>query len=49
MELGVWGADILPPGARQGVLYHNKELPQDVLDFLKVRRCPQDPKGSSPP
>uniref|UniRef100_A0A8C8BLI5 Sorting nexin 22 n=1 Tax=Otus sunia TaxID=257818 RepID=A0A8C8BLI5_9STRI len=23
----------------RGVLYHNEELPQDVLDFLKVRRC----------
>ncbi|NXU28284.1 SNX22 protein, partial [Thalassarche chlororhynchos] len=33
----------------QGVLYHNEELPQDVLDFLKVRRCQQDPKASSPP
>uniref|UniRef100_A0A8B9I9N1 Sorting nexin 22 n=1 Tax=Anser brachyrhynchus TaxID=132585 RepID=A0A8B9I9N1_9AVES len=33
----------------QGVLCRNKELPQDVLDFLKVRRCQQDPKGSSPP
>ncbi|KAM3663346.1 sorting nexin-22 isoform 1-T1 [Ammospiza maritima maritima] len=33
----------------QGVLYHNKELPQDILDFLKVRRCQQSPKGSSPP
>ncbi|XP_058702427.1 sorting nexin-22 isoform X2 [Poecile atricapillus] len=33
----------------QGVLYHNEELPQDVLDFLKVRRCQQNPKASSPP
>ncbi|KFQ03415.1 Sorting nexin-22, partial [Leptosomus discolor] len=33
----------------RGVLYHNAELPQDVLDFLKVRRCQQDPKASSPP
>ncbi|XP_075621140.1 sorting nexin-22 [Balearica regulorum gibbericeps] len=33
----------------RGVLYHNEELPQDVLDFLKVRRCQQDPKASSPP
>ncbi|KAM6409460.1 sorting nexin-22 isoform 2-T2 [Rhynochetos jubatus] len=32
----------------RGVLYHNEELPQDVLDFLKVRRCQQDPKASSP-
>uniref|UniRef100_A0A8C0U6U3 Sorting nexin 22 n=1 Tax=Cyanistes caeruleus TaxID=156563 RepID=A0A8C0U6U3_CYACU len=32
----------------QGVLYHNEELPQDVLDFLKVRRCQQNPKASSP-
>ncbi|NXK37362.1 SNX22 protein, partial [Piprites chloris] len=32
----------------RGVLYHNKELPQDVLDFLKVRQCQQDPKASSP-
>ncbi|KFO80853.1 Sorting nexin-22, partial [Cuculus canorus] len=31
----------------QGVLYHNEELPQDVLDFLKVRHCQQDPKTSS--
>uniref|UniRef100_A0A8C9FML7 Sorting nexin 22 n=1 Tax=Pavo cristatus TaxID=9049 RepID=A0A8C9FML7_PAVCR len=23
----------------QGVLCHNEELPQDVLDFLKVRHC----------
>ncbi|KAK2539128.1 hypothetical protein Q9966_004882 [Columba livia] len=33
----------------RGVLYHNEELPQDVLDFLKVRRCQQDPKASGPP
>ncbi|XP_066415106.1 sorting nexin-22 isoform X1 [Molothrus aeneus] len=33
----------------QGVLYHNKELPQDVLDFLKVPRCQQSPKASSSP
>ncbi|NXP29816.1 SNX22 protein, partial [Scytalopus superciliaris] len=33
----------------RGVLYHNEELPQDVLDFLKVRRCQQDPKASSLP
>ncbi|NWS16557.1 SNX22 protein, partial [Pachyramphus minor] len=32
----------------RGVLYHNKELPQDVLDFLKVRWCQRDPKASSP-
>ncbi|NXS40122.1 SNX22 protein, partial [Balaeniceps rex] len=32
----------------QGVLCHNEELPQDVLDFLKVQRCQQDPKASSP-
>uniref|UniRef100_A0A8C4V2K9 Sorting nexin 22 n=1 Tax=Falco tinnunculus TaxID=100819 RepID=A0A8C4V2K9_FALTI len=31
----------------RGVLYHNEELPQDVLDFLKVRHCQQDPKASS--
>jgi len=37
-----------PPTAWQGVLYHNEELPQDVLDFLKVRRCQQPPKASSP-
>ncbi|NWX24650.1 SNX22 protein, partial [Aegotheles bennettii] len=42
-----WGAD--PLAARQGVLYHNKELPQDVLDFLKVRCGQQDPKASTPP
>ncbi|XP_030354206.1 sorting nexin-22 isoform X1 [Strigops habroptila] len=33
----------------RGVLYHNEELPQDVLDFLKLRRCQQDPKASSSP
>ncbi|XP_037250813.1 sorting nexin-22 isoform X3 [Falco biarmicus] len=33
----------------RGVLYHNEELPQDVLDFLKVRHCQQDPKASSLP
>ncbi|NXQ16026.1 SNX22 protein, partial [Peucedramus taeniatus] len=33
----------------QGVLYQNEELPQDILDFLKVRRCQQNPKASSPP
>ncbi|NWT98540.1 SNX22 protein, partial [Urocynchramus pylzowi] len=33
----------------QGVLYLNEELPQDILDFLKVRRCQQSPKASSPP
>lgn len=46
-----WGADPPPPTlvARQGVLYQNEELPQDVLDFLKVRRCQQDPKATSPP
>lgn len=45
-----WGADPPPPTlvARQGVLYQNEELPQDVLDFLKVRRCQQDPKATSP-
>ncbi|POI19468.1 hypothetical protein CIB84_016787, partial [Bambusicola thoracicus] len=32
----------------QGVLCHNEELPQDVLDFLKVRRCQQELKGRSP-
>ncbi|XP_052528101.1 sorting nexin-22 isoform X1 [Tympanuchus pallidicinctus] len=32
----------------QGVLCHNEELPQDVLDFLKVRRCQLEPKGCSP-
>uniref|UniRef100_A0A803YRR4 Sorting nexin 22 n=1 Tax=Meleagris gallopavo TaxID=9103 RepID=A0A803YRR4_MELGA len=32
----------------QGVLCHNEELPQDVLDFLKVRRSQQEPKGCSP-
>uniref|UniRef100_A0A8C9FL67 Sorting nexin 22 n=1 Tax=Pavo cristatus TaxID=9049 RepID=A0A8C9FL67_PAVCR len=30
----------------QGVLCHNEELPQDVLDFLKVRHCQQETKGS---
>lgn len=43
--MGFWGAD--PPGALQGVLYHNEELPQDVLDFLKVRQCQQNPEASS--
>ncbi|XP_068000283.1 sorting nexin-22 isoform X1 [Melanerpes formicivorus] len=33
----------------RGILHHNKELPQDVLDFLKLRCCQQDPKASSPP
>ncbi|XP_041274438.1 sorting nexin-22 isoform X2 [Onychostruthus taczanowskii] len=33
----------------QGVLYHNEELPQDILDFLKVQRCQQSPKAGSPP
>ncbi|NXR67324.1 SNX22 protein, partial [Rhadina sibilatrix] len=33
----------------QGVLYQNEELPQDVLDFLKVRQYQQNPKASSPP
>ncbi|XP_065497513.1 sorting nexin-22 isoform X2 [Caloenas nicobarica] len=33
----------------RGVLYHNEEPPQDVLDFLKVRRCQQDPKASGAP
>uniref|UniRef100_A0A8V0ZM28 Sorting nexin 22 n=1 Tax=Gallus gallus TaxID=9031 RepID=A0A8V0ZM28_CHICK len=32
----------------QGVLCHNEELPQDVLDFLKVRRCQQELKDRSP-
>nr|XP_009665290.1 PREDICTED: sorting nexin-22 isoform X1 [Struthio camelus australis] len=32
----------------RGVLYHNEELPQEVLDFLKVRHFQQDPKASSP-
>ncbi|NXQ57170.1 SNX22 protein, partial [Anthoscopus minutus] len=32
----------------QGVLHHNEKLPQDVLDFLKVWQCQQNPKGSSP-
>uniref|UniRef100_A0A803WAH4 Sorting nexin 22 n=1 Tax=Ficedula albicollis TaxID=59894 RepID=A0A803WAH4_FICAL len=30
----------------QGVLYHNKELPQDVLEFLKVRQCRQNAEAS---
>ncbi|NXM65691.1 SNX22 protein, partial [Serilophus lunatus] len=33
----------------RGVLYHNEKVPQDVLDFLKVRQCQQDPKASSAP
>lgn len=45
----VLGVLTFPPSLPQGVLCRNKELPQDVLDFLKVRRCQQDPKGSSPP
>ncbi|NXT67906.1 SNX22 protein, partial [Chaetops frenatus] len=32
----------------RGVLYHNEELPQDVLDFLKVQQCQQNPKAGSP-
>ncbi|XP_051484745.1 sorting nexin-22 isoform X2 [Apus apus] len=32
----------------RGVLFHNKELPQDVLDFLKLRRG-QDPPPRCPP
>ncbi|NWX36706.1 SNX22 protein, partial [Notiomystis cincta] len=32
----------------QGVLYHNEELPQDVLDFLMVWQCQQNPKANSP-
>ncbi|NXV71613.1 SNX22 protein, partial [Atlantisia rogersi] len=32
----------------QRVLCDNREPPQDVLDFLKVRRCQQDPRPSSP-
>ncbi|NXS60353.1 SNX22 protein, partial [Brachypteracias leptosomus] len=32
----------------RGVLYHNEELPQDVLDFLKVRRGQRDPKATTP-
>ncbi|XP_063025393.1 sorting nexin-22 isoform X1 [Melospiza melodia melodia] len=27
----------------QGVLYHNKELPQDILDFLKQHQTPAPP------
>uniref|UniRef100_A0A8C6INE6 Uncharacterized protein n=1 Tax=Melopsittacus undulatus TaxID=13146 RepID=A0A8C6INE6_MELUD len=30
----------------QGVLYHNKELPQDVLDFLKLRSGPKTSRGN---
>ncbi|NXW64290.1 SNX22 protein, partial [Eurystomus gularis] len=33
----------------RGLLNHNKDLPQDVLDFLKVRRGQQDLKARSPP
>uniref|UniRef100_A0A8C4KNS4 Sorting nexin 22 n=1 Tax=Dromaius novaehollandiae TaxID=8790 RepID=A0A8C4KNS4_DRONO len=29
----------------RGVLYHNEELPQEVLDFLKVRHFQQEPKA----
>ncbi|XP_069722584.1 sorting nexin-22 isoform X3 [Phaenicophaeus curvirostris] len=39
----------VPNWMPKGVLFHNEELPQDVLDFLKVRRCQQDPKASSLP
>ncbi|NXY84732.1 SNX22 protein, partial [Alcedo cyanopectus] len=28
----------------RGVLYHNQELPQDVLEFLRVKRAQQDAK-----
>lgn len=45
----ILGVLMSPPSLPQGVLCRNKELPQDVLDFLKVRRCQQDPKGSSAP
>uniref|UniRef100_A0A8C4PDS8 Sorting nexin 22 n=1 Tax=Dromaius novaehollandiae TaxID=8790 RepID=A0A8C4PDS8_DRONO len=31
----------------RGVLYHNEELPQEVLDFLKVRHFQQEPKAGS--
>uniref|UniRef100_A0A8C3FI93 Sorting nexin 22 n=1 Tax=Chrysemys picta bellii TaxID=8478 RepID=A0A8C3FI93_CHRPI len=31
----------------QGVLYYNKELPKDLLDFLKLRHFQQDAKASS--
>uniref|UniRef100_A0A8C3H8H2 Sorting nexin 22 n=1 Tax=Chrysemys picta bellii TaxID=8478 RepID=A0A8C3H8H2_CHRPI len=30
----------------QGVLYYNKELPKDLLDFLKLRHFQQDAKSS---
>ncbi|KFQ31910.1 Sorting nexin-22, partial [Merops nubicus] len=33
----------------QGVLCYNKELPQDVLDFLKVRRGQQDTEAGGLP
>ncbi|XP_074012677.1 sorting nexin-22 isoform X2 [Numenius arquata] len=39
----------VPNWMPKGVLYYNEELPQDVLDFLKVRRCQQDPKVTSAP
>ncbi|TFJ98077.1 Sorting nexin-22 [Platysternon megacephalum] len=31
----------------QGVLYYNKELPRELLDFLKLRHFQQDAKASS--
>ncbi|CAM5144312.1 unnamed protein product [Eretmochelys imbricata] len=31
----------------QGVLYYNKELPKELLDFLKLRHFQQDAKASS--
>ncbi|NWW32848.1 SNX22 protein, partial [Panurus biarmicus] len=36
------------PAALQGLLYHNEELPKDILDFLKVQQCQQNLKASSP-
>uniref|UniRef100_A0A674JMP6 Sorting nexin 22 n=1 Tax=Terrapene triunguis TaxID=2587831 RepID=A0A674JMP6_9SAUR len=31
----------------QGILYYNKELPKELLDFLKLRHFQQDAKASS--
>ncbi|XP_055573428.1 sorting nexin-22 isoform X1 [Falco cherrug] len=49
VAFGAFFGVLTPLGTWQGVLYHNEELPQDVLDFLKVRHCQQDPKASSLP
>ncbi|KAM8804603.1 sorting nexin-22 [Eudromia elegans] len=32
----------------RGILAHNKELPPELLDFLRLRPLPLEPKGGSP-